>query len=58
MRGGVGTVGGVVIGVLIFQLISYGLVYLSVNPYLQYIIKGAIILLAVSIDTQKYVSKK
>lgn len=58
MRGGAGTVGGVVIGVLIFQLINYGLVYLSVNPYLQYIIKGAIILFAVAIDTQKYNIKK
>lgn len=58
MRGGIGSVGGVVIGVLIFQVISYGLVYLSINPYVQYIIKGVIILLAVSIDTQKYISRK
>lgn len=58
MRGGVGSIGGVVIGVLIFQVISYGLVYLSINPYVQYIIKGGIILLAVSIDTQKYITKK
>lgn len=58
MRGGIGSVGGVVIGVLIFQVISYGLVYLSINPYVQYIIKGVIILLAVSIDTQKYIAKK
>ncbi|GHV44185.1 galactoside transport system permease protein MglC [Synergistales bacterium] len=58
MRGGVGSVGGVVIGVLIFQVISYGLVYLRVNTYVQYLIKGVIILLAVSIDTQKYIQRK
>lgn len=58
MRGGVGSIGGVVTGVLLFQIISYGLVFAQVNPYLQYFVKGAIILLAVSIDTQKYIKKR
>lgn len=58
MRGGVGSIKGVVTGVLLFQLISYGLVFIQVNPYLQYFVKGAIILLAVSIDTQKYIKRK
>ena len=58
MRGGVGSIGGVVTGVLLFQIISYGLVYAQVNPYLQYFVKGVIILLAVSIDTQKYIKKR
>lgn len=58
MRGGVGSIGGVVTGVLLFQIISYGLVFAQVNPYLQYFVKGAIILLAVSVDTQKYIKKR
>lgn len=58
MRGGAGSVGGVVTGVLLFQTISYGLVFAQVNPYLQYFVKGMIILLAVAIDTQKYIKKK
>ena len=58
MRGGVGSIGGVVTGVLLFQIISYGLVFAQVNPYLQYFVKGAIILLAVAVDTQKYIKKK
>ena len=58
MRGGVGSIGGVVTGVLLFQIISYGLVYAQVNPYLQYFVKGVIILLAVAVDTQKYVKKR
>jgi methyl-galactoside transport system permease protein len=58
MRGGVGTIKGVITGVLLFQLISYGLVYIQVNPYLVYFVKGAIILIAVVIDTNKYVKKK
>jgi methyl-galactoside transport system permease protein len=56
--GGVGTIPGVVIGVIILQTINFSLFYLSVNPYLQYIIKGLIIILAVSIDVRKYLTKK
>lgn len=56
--GGIGTVGGVIIGVIIFQVINYGLAFIGVNPYLQYIIKGLIIITAVAIDTRKYLRKK
>ena len=56
--GGVGTIPGVVIGVIILQVINYALYYLGVNAYLQYIIKGLIIILAVSIDVRKYLKKK
>lgn len=56
--GGIGTVAGVVTGVLIFQVINYGLAFIGVNPYLQYIIKGLIIITAVAIDTRKYIKKK
>ena len=58
MRGGVGTVPGVVTGVLLFQIINYGLVYIGVNPYVQFIVKGMIIVLAVAIDSQKYVKRR
>ena len=58
MRGGVGTVVGVVTGVLMFQIINYGLVFIGVNPYVQYIVKGMIIILAVAIDSQKYIKRK
>lgn len=56
--GGVGTVIGVVTGVIIFTVINYGLTYIGVNPYWQYIIKGTIIILAVAIDSLKYAKKK
>jgi methyl-galactoside transport system permease protein len=52
--GGVGTVFGVVTGVIIFTVINYGLTYIGVNPYWQYIIKGAIIIFAVALDSLKY----
>ena len=56
--GGVGTVPGVVTGVIIFTVINYGLTYIGVNPYWQYIIKGLIIIMAVALDTMKYTKKK
>ena len=56
--GGIGTVPGVVVGVILFQLISYGLVFIKVSPYWQNIIKGLIIIVAVAIDGRKYLKKK
>lgn len=56
--GGVGTIPGVLIGVIILQVINYSLYYLGVNPYFQFIIKGLIIILAVAIDVRKYIAKK
>ena len=56
--GGVGTIQGVVIGAIILQAINYSLQFLGVNPYLQYVIRGLIIILAVSIDVRKYIAKK
>jgi methyl-galactoside transport system permease protein len=54
LRGGVGRVAGVFAGVIIFNVINYGLTFIGVNPYLQYVIKGSIIILAVAVDMQKY----
>ena len=56
--GGVGKIGGVVIGVLMFQLINYGLSFSDVNQSYQYVIKGMIIVAAVAIDMRKYLKKK
>ncbi len=56
--GGVGSVPGVVTGVLIFTIINYGLTYTGVSPYWQFIIKGMIIIVAVALDTLKYKKKK
>lgn len=56
--GGVGSVPGVVIGVIIFTVINYGLTYIGVNPYWQFIIKGFIIVAAVALDNVKHSKKK
>ena len=56
--GGIGTVPGMIIGVLIFSIISYGLTFINMNPYWQQIIKGAIIIAAVALDIRKYLAKR
>ncbi|MEW6549520.1 MAG: galactose/methyl galactoside ABC transporter permease MglC [Spirochaetota bacterium] len=56
--GGIGTVPGMVVGVLIFSIISYGLTFINMNPYWQQIIKGAIIIAAVAVDIRKYLAKR
>ncbi|AIM16889.1 beta-methylgalactoside transporter [Bacillus sp. X1(2014)] len=58
LSGGIGTVAGVITGVLIFQIINYGLAFLGVSPYIQFIVKGAIIVVAVAFDMRKHAKKK
>lgn len=55
--GGIGGVGGVVAGVIIFNIMSYGLTFIGLSPYWQYVAKGLIIIAAVAIDVRKYARK-
>jgi methyl-galactoside transport system permease protein len=56
--GGVGTIMGVVIGSILLQSINYSLYFLGVNAYMQYIIRGLIIIIAVAIDVRKYIARR
>ncbi len=56
--GGVGTIPGVLLGAVLLQTINYSLLFIGINPYLQYIIKGLVIILAVAIDVRKYIRRK
>ncbi len=55
--GGIGTVWGTVVGTLILGVIANGFTLLSVNAYLQDIIKGVIIVAAVIFDMRKNAKK-
>lgn len=57
-NGGLGKISGIVTGVVMLQIITVALQWLGVSTNLQYIIKGAIILVAVAIDMRKYLVKK
>jgi methyl-galactoside transport system permease protein len=58
LAGGVGTVKGIVAGVLIFSVINYALTFIGLSPYWQLIVKGCIIIVAVAIDIRNYIAKK
>ncbi|MGL1891004.1 MAG: galactose/methyl galactoside ABC transporter permease MglC [Spirochaetaceae bacterium] len=55
--GGIGKVSGAIVGVLMFTIISYGMTFVGLDMYYQYIIKGIIIVSAVALDTKKYLKK-
>lgn len=52
-NGGVGKVWGVVVGALIIGVINNGLDLMSVSPFMQMVVKGAIIVIAIIIDERK-----
>ena len=56
--GGMGTIQGIVAGVLILGVINYGLTFIGLNPYWPQIIKGLIIVSAVAVDIRKFLAKK
>ena len=52
--GGIGTIGGLIIGVFVFGVLNYGMTYIGISPYYQLIMKGLIINAAVGVDVRKY----
>ncbi|MEG1863652.1 MAG: beta-methylgalactoside transporter, partial [Oscillospiraceae bacterium] len=56
--GGIGKIRGVIVGVVLLKLIFAGLSFLSVDPNMQYIVKGLIILIACAVDMRKYLVRK
>ena len=56
--GGIGTVPGILVGVLVFELLKIVLQFLGVNPYYNYIVQGVVIIVAVALDIRKYLAKK
>ncbi len=52
-NGGVGTIWGTIVGALIIGIINNGLDLLGVSPFMQQVVKGSIIVLAIIIDERK-----
>lgn len=57
-NGGVGKVGGILIGVLVFEILKICLQFLGVDPAYTYIAQGLVIVIAVALDLRKYLQKK
>ncbi|GHU63869.1 ribose ABC transporter permease [Clostridia bacterium] len=58
ISGGSGRISGVIIGVLIMGVLSAGLIMINVNEFIQMIIKGIILCIAVGVDYAQKNSKK
>lgn len=56
-RGGIGRVSGAICGILILGVINNGLLLLGISPYIQQVVKGAIIIGAVVFDMRKNAKK-
>ncbi len=56
--GGIGTVPGILVGVLVFELLKIVLQFLRVDPNFNYIVQGLVVITAVAMDIRKYVAKK
>ena len=57
-NGGIGKISGAVIGVIIFTGLTYCLNFIGWDTNIQFVIKGVIIMVAVALDSLKYLKKK
>ncbi len=55
LNGGMGSLAGTLIGSVMVGVISFGLGQMDISPYVQYVVKGAIILAAVAADADGYI---
>jgi len=58
VNGGVGTVPGVLIGVLVFEVLKIEMQFLGIDTAYTYIVQGVVIVIAIALDIRKYISKK
>lgn len=55
--GGVGKVSGILLGVLVFELLKSSMQFLGINPYVQQVVQGIVIIVAVAFDVRKYLKR-
>ena len=56
--GGVGKVSGILLGVLVFELLKSSMQFLGINPYVQQVVQGIVIIVAVAFDVRKYLKRR
>ena len=57
-NGGIGRIGGILVGVLVFELLKIAMQFMGVETSYTYIVQGVVIIIAVALDIRKYVAKK
>ena len=58
VNGGVGTIPGILVGVLVFEVLKIVLQFLGVESSYTYVAQGLVIIIAVALDLRKYLAKK
>ncbi len=58
MNGGIGKVRGTFIGLIFLGVLMNGMTLLNINEYVQYVVRGGLILIAVLVNTLQTVNKK
>ena len=58
VNGGVGTVPGILTGVLVFEVLKIEMQFLGVNTAYTYIVQGFVIVFAIALDIRKYIAKR
>lgn len=53
MNGGIGSLGGIIVGVLILGVLNNGMLLMGLSTYIQEILQGVIIIVAVTIDLRR-----
>ena len=53
-----GRVGGILVGVLVFEALKICLQFLGVDPAYTFVAQGLVIIIAVALDLRKYLAKK
>ena len=57
-NGGIGRIGGILVGVLVFELLKIAMQFMGVETSYTYIVQGVVSIIAVALDIRKYVAKK
>jgi L-arabinose transport system permease protein len=58
LSGGVGTISGIIIGVLIMGTVQNAMNLMNIPTFYQYVVRGSILLIAVLIDQMKQNSRR
>lgn len=58
VNGGIGTVPGILVGVLVFEVLKLEMQFLGIDVAYTYIVQGVVIVVAIAMDIRKYTVKK
>jgi methyl-galactoside transport system permease protein len=58
VNGGIGTVPGILLGVLVFEILKIEMQFMGVDVAYTYIVQGIVIVVAIALDIRKYLVKK